>query len=219
MFVALFVLCVVAKFSIKPRIIGGKDAIMGQFRYQVSIRKKAGHSHFCGGSILNQRFILTAVHCTTVFPAKDIYVAVGALISTFSGLNYDGVAIDIDKLIVHEDFYYEINKNHRVIVKTLRNDIALIRTASEIIFTNFVQPIDLPTQDLPKGGNTRLVVSGWGNTNKTETGFMQYFEVHTVTNEECFEFPPIRKHCNKNNICTFNRNGWGVSHADSGKKL
>lgn len=44
------------------RIVGGIDANVGQFPYQVSLQRKDG-SHFCGGSILNKNFVLTAAHC------------------------------------------------------------------------------------------------------------------------------------------------------------
>lgn len=45
----------------ESKIVGGKDALSGQFPYQVSLRKNK--SHFCGGSIIDSRTILTAAHC------------------------------------------------------------------------------------------------------------------------------------------------------------
>lgn len=44
------------------RIVGGDDSEVGQFPYQVSVQMQDGF-HFCGGSILNEHFILTAAHC------------------------------------------------------------------------------------------------------------------------------------------------------------
>lgn len=46
------------------RIVGGDDASPGQFPYQISLRIK--DSHTCGGSIIDNEWILTAAHCVAV---------------------------------------------------------------------------------------------------------------------------------------------------------
>lgn len=46
---------------ITGRIAGGKEAKEGQFPYQVSVRRS--NYHLCGGSIIDDRTILTAAHC------------------------------------------------------------------------------------------------------------------------------------------------------------
>ena len=47
------------------RIVGGQDAEVGQFPHQVSLQREDG-SHTCGGSIISEKFILTAAHCVVV---------------------------------------------------------------------------------------------------------------------------------------------------------
>lgn len=43
-------------------IIGGHEAEPGLFPYIVSLQYKEG-GHFCGGSLISDRFVLTAGHC------------------------------------------------------------------------------------------------------------------------------------------------------------
>lgn len=43
------------------RIVGGADAIRGQMPFIVSLRRRGGH--FCGASVLNERWLITAGHC------------------------------------------------------------------------------------------------------------------------------------------------------------
>ena len=50
--------------------MGGEDAKEGEFPYQVSLQLKGilGQGHYCGGSIIDEKTILTAGHCVTEVP-------------------------------------------------------------------------------------------------------------------------------------------------------
>lgn len=136
-------------FNLTPRIVGGENAVEGQFPYQVSIRDRFSHRHFCGGAILNSRFILTAGHCTsgTYTNPIQMFVIVGVI-----GRDAKGTEYDVQGVTPHP----QLN------IRKFSNDISLLRTKQIIVFTDFVQPIALPTQSISK--DVPVVVTGWGQT-------------------------------------------------------
>jgi len=47
-----------------PRIVGGNEAIQGSYPWMVMIQSTERNGSFlCGGSIINNRTIITAAHC------------------------------------------------------------------------------------------------------------------------------------------------------------
>lgn len=130
------------------RIYGGKIASPAQFPYQVSLQT-IGYLHFCGGSILNNRWILTAAHCPGhKFTANALRVLAGTNnVDDRSGRYYN-----VQKIVYHEEYDFE----------ALRNDIAMLKTVQTIIMDRFSQPVPLSRRFAP--GNVIAMSTGWGST-------------------------------------------------------
>lgn len=127
------------------RIVNGLDAAIGQFPHQVSLRAKQNNRHFCGGTILSSRWIVTAAHCS--FLNMDVVAVAGSI-----ELNRGGRAYDIASIVPHP----------RYVPGSFPYDIALWQTSEDIAFGEAVQPAILPSYDTP--ADAALIVSGWGRT-------------------------------------------------------
>jgi len=57
--------------SVSVRVVGGVEAMPHSWPWQVSLQGRRGH--FCGGSIINDRWIATAAHCAAgyVMPSSS----------------------------------------------------------------------------------------------------------------------------------------------------
>lgn len=181
---------------------GGKDAELGQFPYQASIRTERNNGPICSASILNSRFLLTLASCLWFDDPDSLIAVVGVLHK-----EEDGLLFYFDNVMPHEEFDYT----------SMVNDIALIRTDEEIIFTDFIQPIALPTRNLPEEGNVATIVSGWGRVLKASTDILQYAIVPTISNGECKRSPAIGNYVDEKKVCTLYGKGVGACLGDSGK--
>lgn len=191
------------------RIVGGWTATEGQVPYQASLRNTSNPSvnHFCGGTIVNQRWIVSAAHCTDTLPASAVRAVLGAHSRLTGGTPYA-----IQRIVNHPNW-------NRI---ALTNDISVLRTSTPIIFTDRVRPIGIGTA-ARIGAGVRARASGWGLTSHPgqPAAVLQVLEVLTLTNEDCRArhnvINALRVHDNV--ICTFGAIGNGMCMGDSGGPL
>lgn len=74
-----------------PRIVGGQRADISIVPWQVSLQQRTFSSiglHICGGSIISEKWVLTAAHCVSGTNPTELQVVCGVNItlSAFSNL-------------------------------------------------------------------------------------------------------------------------------------
>ncbi|XP_048507783.1 chymotrypsin-2-like isoform X2 [Athalia rosae] len=183
------------------KIVGGIPAKAGQFPYQVSLRTK-DNKHFCGGSILNERWILTAAHCLAGSNDDSVAVVVGTTTLDSGGDSYKSL-----KVIPHPDYSQFL----------IRDDIGLIEVEKPIVYGDNVKPVVLPTEDFNKT-DYPAVLSGWGTLSypgKTPNE-LQHITLSVIDQNECLN---TSFRVTNSNICTLNKKGEGACHGDSGGPL
>ncbi|NVJ24900.1 serine protease [Myxococcus sp. AM011] len=133
----------------EQEIIGGAYAYQNQFPYQVRLLVNGGH--YCGGTIVNANWIVTAAHCVVgVSPQSIVVVAGDNIINTYESTEQ---ARTIVNYAYHPAFGYAGNAPV--------HDVAVILLSSPLAFNYAVLPLALPTDTAPL---TYLTASGWGNT-------------------------------------------------------
>lgn len=139
---------IVFLFSVYPpdlswtRVVGGDDAPDGAAPFQCSLQQNK--RHFCGCSIISDKWILTAAHCISSKPyTLDILVGT-------NDLKNGGEYYKAKRFVLHESY-----GNPRY-----AHDIALIEVKGTINFNGRVQAIEPSSEEVPD--NVDLQLTGWG---------------------------------------------------------
>ncbi|CAH1116440.1 unnamed protein product [Phaedon cochleariae] len=131
------------------RIIGGQDADIADYPYQLSLSTE-DIGHFCGAVLISPTWALSGAHCMLYLNASSITV-----LSNSSSIN-TGLRTAVSKIITHEKYDYD----------SARNDIALLQLTTPIICSN-CQIIKLGAAEPRK--DEMITITGWGTTNSNDT--------------------------------------------------
>ncbi|GIY55736.1 transmembrane protease serine 2 [Caerostris extrusa] len=181
------------------RIVGGRDATIEEYPWQVSLKFTnffIKPTPLCGGTILNEEWIVTAAHCVYKRLPRNFEVAVGItsqdekIFNSYKKLSEPidvnalhfrafnlFFSIKVDKIKVHEQFKPD----------TFLNDIAIIHVKSAIEFSSQVNGICLPQVEQNVTG--LATTTGWGATleDGDMSSILQAVEVPLIPQSKCID--------------------------------
>ena len=138
----------------QPKIVGGSEAQRGAWPFIAALVAKGqqdlANSQFCGGSLIDSRWVMTASHCLPEETPDTLEVILGV-----HDLENDTVytRVGVDEIYMHASYDAQSNEN----------DIALLKLSRPI--TSFTA-IGLNTSAQIEAPGTTATVMGWGTTSE-----------------------------------------------------
>ncbi|XP_004690244.2 PREDICTED: chymotrypsinogen B-like [Condylura cristata] len=156
------------------RIVNGKLTIPGSWPWQVSLQDSSG-SHFCGGSLINESWVVTAAHCNV----STYHTVVAGIFKLSTKKKKNLQVLRIAQVFENPSFNF-----------TTRNyDIALLKLATSARFSKVVSPVCLPrAQDNFTAGSV-CVTTGWGKNDiqGKASNTLQQATLPLLSNAECMK--------------------------------
>ncbi|XP_059470399.1 chymotrypsin-1-like [Neocloeon triangulifer] len=192
-----------ATLGTESRIVNGTDVPQGKYPFQISLKSLGSHS--CGGSILNNEYVLTAAHCVDGRSPGSLTVVAGSVVLS------QGISYQVTEIIVHEKWssFDSIN------------DIAILRVTPPLDFSDpSIGPVSLPGQYDQTIADKVATVIGWGldESGGTIQEILKEVDIFVFCDEECYDIHGARY--NPKNVCAGIREGGkGQCNGDSGGPL
>ncbi|CAN9501226.1 unnamed protein product [Ophioblennius macclurei] len=191
------------------RVVGGTDSVKGAWPWIASLHWKG--KHVCGASLVSRDWLLTAAHCVYGKNRLESWTAHLGLLAQTNTNSEEVQTRRVDRIVINE--HYNRQTKHA--------DIALMRLQEPVNFTQWVQPVCLPTegQSLPAG--RKCFIAGWGLD--AENGYLpnilQEAVVPLVNQTHCQNRLP-EYNLTSGMVCAgYNEGGIDTCQGDSGGPL
>lgn len=128
----------------------------------------AAGAHFCGGVIVNIRWILSVAHCTINRTPANTFAVVGTNSRLTGGTNHA-----ISNIINHP------------LYSNIFNDVCVLRTVEPFTFSGLINLVAIGSAFV--GPAVPVTVAGWGNTQwqGSLAANLQVLQANTITNADC----------------------------------
>lgn len=207
------------------RVAGGDETGVFEFPWMALLRYRDFEGTIvdgCGGSLISDRYVLSAAHCLRVYNLLLDHVRLGEhnKITDIDCEGQDGDCagpvqdIKIEKIIVHPQY----NK------PKFSNDIGLIRLKTQVTFQDHIKPVCLPTTpDFQKLLFPKYILTGWGKTEaNTLSDVLLKATVPRIDNAQCMQILQQQRlwiQLSEKQMCAGGKNLVDSCRGDSGGPL
>jgi len=178
------------------RIVGGTDTEVNEYPWQVWLGG-------CGGSLIDDRTVLTAAHC---IKRTVRHVTVG--------MHYRSTDIEGQEDV---PVIRQIRHPRYAGYPTYDYDFAILVLGRAVQWKKAVQPVCLPTDPTATYLDRMVTTTGWGSLDYDYGGYpdeLQEVDVKVISNKKCNEM--YKSGITKNMMCAIEENGEGGKDACSG---
>merc|ERR1712013_569929 len=162
----------------KSRIVGGVVTEVNEYPWQVGIVDKGYTDVWCGASLISDRWILTAAHCTRGEKAGNIQALLGEH-DYSSNKETEMIRVGIADIINHPDYHHQ----------TTDIDFSLLKMKKTIDFSKYshIRPICLPADASQDYTDFTATVSGWGTLSSggSSSKKLREVDVKVLSNSDC----------------------------------
>ncbi|KAF5289823.1 hypothetical protein FQA39_LY14978 [Lamprigera yunnana] len=212
--------CGISQSIATPLIVYGWEEEPGKWPWHSALYKliNGTWSFWCGGSLISEKVVLTAAHCTWTVTPQTFKVTLGKYFKEFTTIEDFTQILDISQIIT-QPLYQDLVGNYG-------SDIAIIVLNEPVTFSEFVRPvcIDWTLQDLKQhlSNNTLGLVVGMGITeNDTYSNALRSTYLPVISENICINMQQrdFKKYVTYTTFCAGWQNGTGVCNGDSGAGL
>ncbi|KAJ6635546.1 Platelet glycoprotein V [Pseudolycoriella hygida] len=176
----------------QPLIRGGNVTHRTEWPFIVALYRINPPGFICGGTLISVSHVLTAAHCvhwrhnSVKLSGQDVEVRLGAHNLT-TVEEFGAVKRNVTEIIVHPDW--------KTYGDSFDADLAILVLSENVSFSNFIQPICLPVDDVVVDGaliDVRGTVVGWGLTenNTHYNDVPKKAEAMAISNTLCYRTEP-----------------------------
>ncbi|XP_072512606.1 plasminogen [Salminus brasiliensis] len=194
--------------AVKPRrcfgrIVGGCVSKPHSWPWQISLRNRAG-LHFCGGTLIDAQWILTAAHCLESSKRPSSYKVVMGI--------HTEAASESSK---------QVRDLEKIVLEPTGKDIALLKLDRPAVINDKVLSACLPEKDYIVPSGTECYVTGWGETQGTGgSGILKETGFPVIENKVCNRPAYLNNRVKDHEMCAGNIEGGSDScQGDSGGPL